>query len=438
MILKPVDIIIPTMNNFEYLQSCLRSMMLLRQSYPFQILVVNNGAKGSCDTFAGEHIRVLEPGKNLGWEGGNNAGLAVSESEFVISSNDDVFLPLASLNWIRMLMEQMADPLVASVGPQSNVVMGSQNMFSCPTKYVHPAPFLIGYCVMHRRSALEKVKESTGYYDETCPGGDDLDLGLRYRKAGYHLICHNGVFVYHHGFKTGIRVYGDHTQGGWNSVQMTDKTNNWLIRKHGFKAFQSLWRPVNIESLYDLTTDQEGNMLRDLTKQVPHEVIVEVGCGGNKTVPESIGVDRIPKGEPIPFVNQTSVADVVCDANGVLPFEDGYADVVIARHVIEHVVDTVGFLTECGRILKPGGTLLLATPNEDECQSVPMNTEHVHAWNPDALQKILELSGFGVLQRLGFENRITMMFRCEKLHVAEVLTFANSTSLTSSPTVVLS
>lgn len=430
MILKPVDIIIPTFNNFDYVNGCLRSMMVLRQSYPFNIILVNNGAKGSCDSFAGEYIRVLEPGHNLGWEGGINAGLAVSDSEFVICSNDDVFIPLASMNWIRMLMEQMAYPDVAAVGPQSNVVMGHQQIFGCSSTYLHPAPFLIGFCVMHRRSALEAIKEPTGYYDETCPGGDDLDWSLRYRKSGKHLICHNGVFVFHHGFKTGIRVHGDHTQGGWNSAQMTDKTNNWLIQKHGFKTFQSLWRPVYMTTIDDVHKDQEGDIIRHWVEQVPHETVVEVGCGGNKTLPNSIGVDRIPKGEPIPFVNQTSVADVICDANGKLPFEDGYADVVIARHVIEHVVDSVAFINELKRVTKFNGLIIIATPNEDVCKSVPMNTEHVHAWNPDALQRILELCGVGVVERLGFENRITMMFKCVKLQSAslEILTTMNTES----------
>lgn len=423
--MQPVDIIIPSYNNFQYIDACIRSMMNARQAYPFRIILINNGEKGSCDPFRQENVLVLEPGHNLGWEAALNLGLEHSQSEFVVVANDDIFIPLASMNWIRMLLEQFSDPSVAAVGPSSNFVMGCQQIFTCPPTYIHPVQFLIGFCVMHRRSALEKIKEETGYFDFT--GGDDLEVSIRYRKAGYQLICHNGVFIFHHGSITGYREQGG--PNGWNSQTITDKAHKMIIRKHGFKWFMSLWeRPQFNKFMEACAEDQEGDVLREWIGEVGTQNIVEVGCGGNKTIPEAIGVDRIPKGEKIPFVDQVSVADVICDANGVLPFEDASVDVVIARHVIEHVVDTVAFLNEMKRVLKAGGMLMLATPNQDICDSIPMNSEHVHAWNPDALEKILTPCGFHVMQRLGFNNRITMMFRCMKL--AEGSKHFNGSSVT--------
>jgi 2-polyprenyl-3-methyl-5-hydroxy-6-metoxy-1,4-benzoquinol methylase len=38
-------------------------------------------------------------------------------------------------------------------------------------------------------------------------------------------------------------------------------------------------------------------------------------------------------------------------------------DVVFMSHVIEHVYDPAGFVTECFRVLKPGGQLIALTPN---------------------------------------------------------------------------
>ena len=46
-----------------------------------------------------------------------------------------------------------------------------------------------------------------------------------------------------------------------------------------------------------------------------------------------------------------------------LPFEDASADVVLAGEIIEHIVDTESFLREIARVLRPGGAVVLSTPN---------------------------------------------------------------------------
>ena len=46
-----------------------------------------------------------------------------------------------------------------------------------------------------------------------------------------------------------------------------------------------------------------------------------------------------------------------------LPLAAAAADVVLLSEVIEHLVDPDGALEECGRILRPGGLLVVSTPN---------------------------------------------------------------------------
>ncbi len=48
-----------------------------------------------------------------------------------------------------------------------------------------------------------------------------------------------------------------------------------------------------------------------------------------------------------------------------LPFADGSFGVVIIKHVVEHLHDPKLAISELGRILSPGGILILATPNLD-------------------------------------------------------------------------
>lgn len=50
---------------------------------------------------------------------------------------------------------------------------------------------------------------------------------------------------------------------------------------------------------------------------------------------------------------------------GAWPFQDAAFDIVWAGEVIEHVADTVTWLSEVRRVLRPLGTLLLSTPAHD-------------------------------------------------------------------------
>lgn len=46
-----------------------------------------------------------------------------------------------------------------------------------------------------------------------------------------------------------------------------------------------------------------------------------------------------------------------------LPFADASFNVVIIKHIVEHLPDPAKALSEIGRVTEPGGTLILATPN---------------------------------------------------------------------------
>jgi len=51
------------------------------------------------------------------------------------------------------------------------------------------------------------------------------------------------------------------------------------------------------------------------------------------------------------------------DLEKKLPFKDNQFDIIIASEIIEHVVDTDKLLSECNRLLKNNGCLVLTIPN---------------------------------------------------------------------------
>ena len=383
---RPLDVIIPTYNNPDYLYPCLGSLVATKGAYPLRIIVVNNGQPDVVQDDPATGIEVIQAGRNLGWEGGLKAGLARSTSEFVVFSNDDIYIPGASFLWARMLLSPFRQAAVAAVGPCSNVVMGPQNIFASAFPGLCTVPFLIGFFVVIRRAALDEI----GGIDDTLPGGDDLDLGIRFRQAGRVLINRRDVFVYHHGFKTGERLHGGPTTPfGWNSAGMQERTDNALIHKHGFRWWWSLYTtpPERVELP---ALDYEGDAIR---QWVSEGRVLELGCGAQKTVPHAVGVDLVPRGA-MSYRREASVAEVVADVSSALPFEDASADCLIARHIFEHVVAPVEALQSWHRVLKPGGRLIVAAPNEDLAPGIPMDVTHKHAWNPDGFRTLAELCGF--------------------------------------------
>ena len=63
------------------------------------------------------------------------------------------------------------------------------------------------------------------------------------------------------------------------------------------------------------------------------------------------------------FFKVAPIPCVYVDLNRQFPFRDGEFDFISCVEGIEHLEDQFQFVRECHRILKPGGTLLLSTPN---------------------------------------------------------------------------
>jgi dolichol-phosphate mannosyltransferase len=90
---------------------------------------------------------------------------------------------------------------------------------------------------------------------------------------------------------------------------------------------------------------------------------LDIGCGSSRVLldqPGAIGVDiLLPK---LRFVRR-SHPRVVQASVFALPFRGGFFDTLVCSEVIEHVPDEPSVLGELTRVLRPGGTLVLGTPD---------------------------------------------------------------------------
>ena len=108
---------------------------------------------------------------------------------------------------------------------------------------------------------------------------------------------------------------------------------------------------------------------------------LNLGCGGCR--PPYLNVPNYLKVENSPWINVDNLHAIFpnegcperlnmdaesnyvnCDIRNGLSFEDGEVDGIVASHFLEHldIQESILFIIECKRVLKPGGVLRLSVP----------------------------------------------------------------------------
>lgn len=118
---------------------------------------------------------------------------------------------------------------------------------------------------------------------------------------------------------------------------------------------------------------EEQEVIRSSVMHLPAKHkgrVLDVGCGTGETLQElrrlgweAEGVDFDVKAAET--ARRSYGLTVRLGTLGEQEYPSNYFDAVGMSHVIEHVHDPVKLLAECRRILKPGGRLIVATPNVD-------------------------------------------------------------------------
>ena len=98
--------------------------------------------------------------------------------------------------------------------------------------------------------------------------------------------------------------------------------------------------------------------------------VLDLGCGdgrfaaamaalGAEVVCADVAAEALRRtGQRVPGAALVELAD-----GAPLPFDDRAFDLVWAGETLEHVADLTGLLTELRRVLEPGGSLVITTPN---------------------------------------------------------------------------
>jgi len=158
----------------------------------------------------------------------------------------------------------------------------------------------------------------------------------------------------------------------------------------------------------------------------PNVSTVDVGCGSSKilaALPHAVGVDM--RFEKLRFMRKTNAR--LLQSNGCrLPFHDNEFACAISSQVIEHIPEEGGrLIDELDRVLKPGGVMILGTPDYGNWEwrvterlyelAAPgaYAEEHVTRYTFDTLKHALESRGYTILDH-AYILKGELIFKAQK------------------------
>lgn len=155
--------------------------------------------------------------------------------------------------------------------------------------------------------------------------------------------------------------------------------------------------------------------------------IVDLGCGPGHALgewaryaDEVVGVDMH---EPPVLSEHGSVRQLKSDAAST-GLEQGCADLVLALDLIEHT-DDAAVLTECARLLRPGGRLIVSVPAYKWLWGPrDQGAGHLRRYSKAMLRGRLQAAGFTVETGFGYQ-----FFLLPLVVLSRLLAFRNKTQM---------
>ena len=211
---KKVSVILVNYNGMPHLDACIPSV--LNQTYPdFEIIFVdNNSSDGSLEYARRKFPKLVfvASGKNLGYAGGINAGLAHATGEYIAPLNIDTEASPNLLAVMASFLDEnphtgLVTPKILLFNDRSRInTMGANihitglsfcrglNKLNNNSAIPQKVPGVSGCSYLIRREILEKMG---GAPEESFTANDDVVLSWLLDLMDYEIYCLPEAVVYH-------------------------------------------------------------------------------------------------------------------------------------------------------------------------------------------------------------------------------------------------
>ena len=150
---------------------------------------------------------------------------------------------------------------------------------------------------------------------------------------------------------------------------------------------------------YTESPTQLCNYLIHRFNMKPEDRLLDVGCGRgdflkgfNDSGLDVCGVDNEKSDSPL--LKDTEVRYAHFE-NEIFPFDSDTFDIVFSKSVIEHMFNPGNFMGECYRVLKPGGRIILMTPDWiSQMKTFFDDYTHRQPYTVAAIKDTLSIFGF--------------------------------------------
>lgn len=224
-----VSVIVPLWNGEKWIRLCLAALARQSQAAPFAVetvVVDNHSADDSAGIVEREFpwARLLRNGRNLGFAGGCNAGLAAAGGDLLVLLNQDTIVQPGWLAGLAAALEEKGAGVAGSLAllADGQRVQHAGGEVAWPLGVARhrgygeplapawqqpgPVPFVTGASLALRREVLEAIGPLDdgfwpGYYE-------DVDFCLRAQEAGYSVhYAPDSILIHAEGGSFGASSY---------------------------------------------------------------------------------------------------------------------------------------------------------------------------------------------------------------------------------------